>query len=237
LPEVEFEEEHGRSSRGEGKNASLIPKIATIAVALAVVAFLVWWFNAERRAGDESRPGQVAATQAENPDTDPVAGGGEGAGMPVDTASGGGVADTLSAQGAAQATETQTTPALTLTEDPPVRPPPTGTETDPTGQTGAVAAIDSDDILVMDDLESKWGGSFLIHVSSFRGSDKARTEMSYLVDLDFPVFIVYIDLGAKGKWYRVYSGPFELREEARQAKKNLDDTPGVRFTRITQIPK
>jgi len=236
-PEVEFEEESGRSSRGGRKNASLAPKIATIAVALVVVAFLVWWFNAERRTGGESDPGQVVATQTENPDTDPVAGGGEGAGMPVDTAAGGVAADTSSARGAAQSTETHTTPAPTLTEDPPVRPPPTGTETDPTGQTGAGAAIDSDNILVMDDLESKWGGSFLIHVSSFRESDKARTEVSYLVDLDYPVFIVYIDLGVKGKWYRVYAGPFERREEARNAKKNLDDTPGVRFTRITQIPK
>jgi len=236
-PMVEFEEEYGRSSRGERKYASLVPKIVTIAVALVVVAFLVWWFNAERRNGVDSDPGQVAATQTGKPDADPAAGGGEGAGTPVDTAAGGVATDSLLPQGAAQATETQTTPAPTLTEDPPVRPPPTGTETPPIVQTDAVAAIDSDNILVLDDLESEWGGSFVIHVSSFRESDKARTEVSHLVDLDYPVFIVYIDLGVKGKWYRVYAGPFERREEARNVKKNLDDTPGVRFTRITQIPK
>jgi cell division septation protein DedD len=87
------------------------------------------------------------------------------------------------------------------------------------------------------DLQTRWPGQYLIHVSSFRESDKAREEVTHLVEFGFQVFIVYIDLGVKGKWYRVYAGPFERRDEARNAKKNLDDTPGVRFTRITQITR
>jgi cell division septation protein DedD len=64
---------------------------------------------------------------------------------------------------------------------------------------------------------------------------EARDEVAYLESREFPVFIVFLDLDAKGKWYRVYAGPFATRDEAREVKKSLDDIPRVRFTRITQI--
>ena len=83
----------------------------------------------------------------------------------------------------------------------------------------------------------RWNGWYAIHISSFQESVRAREEVSFLQSREFPVFIVFLDLGAKGKWYRVYAGPFETREEARDVKKNLDAIPQVRFTRITKIPE
>jgi cell division septation protein DedD len=89
----------------------------------------------------------------------------------------------------------------------------------------------------MEDLANRWNGWFAIHISSFQESIRAREEVSFLLSREFPVFIVFLDLGAKGKWYRVYAGPFKTREEAREVKKNLDAIPQVRFTRVTQIPE
>jgi cell division septation protein DedD len=77
----------------------------------------------------------------------------------------------------------------------------------------------------------------MIHISSFQESVRAREEIAFLESREFPVYIVFLDLGPKGKWYRVYSGPFRTREEAREVKKNLDAVPQVRFTRITKIPE
>jgi len=88
---------------------------------------------------------------------------------------------------------------------------------------------------VAEDLEKTWTGYYFIHISSFRESSLARTEIASLQKRGFPVFIMYVNLEAKGNWYRVYAGPFGTREEAREMKKLLDGTPGVRFTRITQV--
>jgi cell division protein FtsN len=48
---------------------------------------------------------------------------------------------------------------------------------------------------------------------------------------------VFLNLGSKGSWYRVYAGPMDTREQARDMKNLLDDTPGVSFTRITRAPQ
>ena len=44
-------------------------------------------------------------------------------------------------------------------------------------------------------------------------------------------------LNPKGKWYRVYCGPFQTRAEASAVKKNLDDLSRVRFTRISKVAR
>ncbi|MDH3285221.1 MAG: SPOR domain-containing protein, partial [Acidobacteriota bacterium] len=103
------------------------------------------------------------------------------------------------------------------------------------GRTGGTVLIPSEDILVMDDLIRDWTDWYVVHISSFKESVKARDEVSSLESREFPVFIVFLDLGAKGPWYRVYSGPFLTREQALDVKKNLDDTPGVRFTRVSKV--
>lgn len=191
---------------------------------MVVLVFLVWWFNEERTGGGGAEPSQTTGSSAVSD---------ERPGGQVDEAG----ADTPTVA-AAESTVVEVV-AVDVTDEPPARPgdgTSDGTVAQPDPEPPvAVAAISPDDILVLEDLENNWGGYYVIHISSFRDSGKARTEVAQLTARGFPVFIVFLNLGAKGSWYRVYAGPVVSREDARNTKKLLDDTPGVRFTRITQI--
>jgi cell division septation protein DedD len=120
----------------------------------------------------------------------------------------------------------------------PVTPPPATAPAGTTSasHTGGNMLVNSSDIQVMDDLNRRFRGWYMIHISSFQTSVRARDEVAFLESHEFPVFIVFLDLGPKGKWYRVYAGPFQTRDEAAEVKKNLDAVPQVRFTRIATIP-
>ena len=214
VADVEFEEESAASQYKEKKYSSLIPKIATAVVATVVIVFLVWWFKEERTGGGGSEPPQTTSSSAVS-DTRP-------GDRPADAGTG------TQPVAVVDSTLADSTAVVAVAPDTTVAPP----DPEPAGEAGVVS---SDDILVMDDLENNWGGQYLIHISSFRGSEKARTEVGQLTSRGFSVFIVYLNLGAKGSWYRVYAGPIATREDARNTKKLLDDTPGVRFTRISQI--
>jgi cell division septation protein DedD len=83
---------------------------------------------------------------------------------------------------------------------------------------------------------SAFGGMYLVHISSFRRVERAIEDVVYLNSKDFEACVVPVDLGSKGQWYRVYAGPLETREEARELKIMLDELPRVTFTRITRAP-
>jgi hypothetical protein len=122
------------------------------------------------------------------------------------------------------------------TAEPPVGNEPRRAElADTGGRSGGTVLINPEDIHVIAEIAANWPDQFFIHISSFRKSVEARNEVAFLENHEFPVFIVFLDLDAKGKWYRVYAGPFKTRDEAREVKKSLDDIPTVRFTRITKI--
>ncbi len=199
----------------ETRYGSLIPRIAVIVFALLVIGFVAWWMWQGRNRGESD------AAQTQTPSR-PMS-------LPIDTIP---IQAPDTARAAAVDTAAATAPA-------PVEP--ANTNTSPSGETagknGGKALTDPEDILVMADLETRWKGWYAVHVSSFQESKRAREEVSFLQSREFPVFIVFLDLGPKGKWYRVYAGPFETREEARDVKKNLDAIPQVRFTRITQLPE
>jgi len=234
-PMVEFEEDaHDFPYPGSKKKySSLLPKIATAAVALIVIVFVVWWFNQERTNGVDKGPPRQETAQTTQPGAetsvgqdDPAAADtsatpqGQSTTTPVAEGAEGSGSEASAATGETTTQETQQTTDVVETTPPPDQ-----------------RQIDSSNILVMDDLESEWGGQYVVHISSFRESAKARIEISHLERRGFSVFIVFMNLGTKGTWYRVYAGPTDSREEARNIKKLLDDTPGVRFTRITQIAK
>lgn len=199
------------SAEPEPRYSSIVPRVIVFALALLVIAFVSWWtWQGRSQDGDAGLATPTETTSAPVPE--PAA------------------ADTLvaSEQGATRVAPTDSVPRPL---PPPVRPADTG------GRTGGTVLVDPSDILVMDDLERRWKDWYAIHISSFQESIRAREEVSFLQSREFPVFIVFLDLGAKGKWYRVYAGPFQTREEAREVKKNLDAVAQVRFTRITQIPE
>jgi cell division septation protein DedD len=193
---------------------SLAPRIAIILFGILVIAFAVWWFTQDR--GGELTLSPTPQTNGGSPPREIVA-------LPADTVA-------LVRADTAAASPVQTD-CVVARVPPPVNPADTG------GRTGGTQLVNSSDIHVMGDLELDWKDWFMIHISSFQESVRAREEIAFLESREFPVFIVFLDLGPKGKWYRVYSGPFRTREEAREVKKNLDAVPQVRFTRITKIPE
>jgi cell division septation protein DedD len=213
----------------ERRYTSLLPKIVTAAVALVVIVFIVWWVNEERTTGETTPTREATRTEeTTQPPTDGQAGA-EDQEMTTDTVA---VRRETSAPPPAEQS-----PATVPEESAPGQVE-TISDEQPTRTTSSASTrIDSHNIIVMDDLENNWGGYFLVHISSFRESDKARNEVASLQRRGLPVFIVFLNLGTKGSWYRVYAGPLDTREDARNMKKLLDDTPGVRFTRITQVPR
>lgn len=195
----------------ESRYSSIVPRVVVSVLALAVIAFAAWWMWQGRSQDDGAKVATPTETTSA-PVPEPAA------------------AETLVAA-VEDTTRTATTDSVPRPLPVPVRPADTG------GRTGGTVLVDPSDILVMDDLERRWKDWYAIHISSFQESIRAREEVSFLQSREFPVFIVFLDLGAKGKWYRVYAGPFQTREEAREVKKNLDAIAQVRFTRITQIPE
>lgn len=199
--------------------ASLAPRIAVILFGLLVIAFVVWWFTQNRNAGNlttEPSPSGAVATDTARV-TNPV---------PRDTT-------TIKPPAATTPAGSDTTATTPATSTPPGT---TGNSTGTAGRAGGTTLVSSADIQVMEDLNRRFRGWYMIHISSFQTSTRARDEVAFLESHEFPVFIVFLDLGPKGKWYRVYVGPFQTREEASEVKKNLDAVPQVRFTRIATIP-
>ncbi len=192
----------------EVKPNSILPRVMLLVFALLVITFVGWWMWQNRAHETASKPAEPPAVGLQ----------------PIDTVA---IARADTTRPPAAMHDTMATQRAVV----PTRPADTG------GKSGGTVLVDPSDILVMDDLAARWNGWYAIHVSSFQESIRAREEVSFLQSREFPVFIVFLDLGPKGKWYRVYAGPFKTREEARDVKKNLDAIPQVRFTRITTIPE
>lgn len=209
--------------------SSLAPRIAVIVFGLLVIAFVAWWFmqnrgNLHLAGGKEPSAGAVDTTR---PASTPAAA----------------HRDTTVTRPPVTAPAHRDTTAVPKPKPSPPATAPAGTTSaagKPKGttaaHTGGTMLVNSSDIQVMDDLNRRFRGWYMIHISSFQTSVRARDEVAFLESHEFPVFIVFLDLGPKGKWYRVYAGPFQTRDEAVEVKKNLDAVPQVRFTRIATIP-
>jgi cell division septation protein DedD len=208
------------------RDSSRVPHIAAGIIVVIIIVFVVWWL---RREVPEER---VQSVVSEEVATSPVESGADEPEQESAVDQGATVAEQISEAEPSEETAQVPPPA----SDDAVPTEEIVTDVEPTA-TDSPGVIDSEDILVMDDLKHRWAGYYLIHISSFRGSEKARNEAAYLKSKGFPAFIVYMDLESKGSWYRVYVGPLETREDARGMKKELDVTPQVRFTRITSTSR
>ncbi len=196
--------------------SSLAPRLAIVIFGLVVIAFVGWWLSQNR--SSTKNPSSVT-TSAGKPAVP--------APPPLDSAAVAARDTALAGATTPAAADTTASPLFRA----PVNPADTG------GKSGGTVLLNPADIHVMDDVVRNYRGWFLIHISSFQASIRAREEVAFFQSREFPVFIVFLDLGPKGKWYRVYAGPFETREEAQEVKKNLDAIPQVRFTRIATIPE
>ena len=171
-----------------------------IAIVLVVMlgAFFVWWGYQTKSVREQDGEPLASADPVQQPpaaQTPP----------PVRTDTSAAAPDTVSAQ--------PVTPVTTPDKPEPKKtaakkaPPP------------LVENLDSP-ILVTEDI-GDFFGKFLVHVSSFRRLDLARNEAYYLNDRGYPMVIAGMDLGAKGKWYRVFVGPCERMSEAKNLEKRL----------------
>jgi cell division septation protein DedD len=206
--------------------SSLAPRIAVIVFGLLVIAFVGWWFMQNRGnlhlAGGKENPAAAVDTTRQAPALVPAHRDTTVARPPVTAP--------VNRDSTAAAVKPGPTTAPAVTTSAASSPKSTP------ARTGGTMLVNSADIQVMDDLNRRFRGWYMIHISSFQTSVRARDEVAFLESHEFPAFIVFLDLGPKGKWYRVYSGPFETRDEAAEVKKNLDAVPQVRFTRIATIP-
>jgi len=213
----------------ERRDAPLWPRIAVVVFGLLVIAFVVWWFLQNRDslklAGDDGGNAPSGSVAPDSARHDTLA-------TPRDTVTASPIGITPARLDTAS---TVVKPRTGVTA-----PGASGTgmahPATKAGPTGGTMLVNSGDIQVMEDLDRRFRGWYMIHISSFQTSVRARDEVAFLESHEFPVFIVFLDLGAKGKWYRVYAGPFKTRDEASEVKKNLDAVPQVRFTRIATIP-
>jgi len=66
-------------------------------------------------------------------------------------------------------------------------------------------------------------GLYRIQAGSFRSGVDARPLQDKLDNAGFPSFVEIVDLGGKGKWQRVYIGPFASQGAAEKARRDLQN--------------
>ncbi len=232
-------EELDRLDSGRRAGGSRVVRLIASIVTLVVIAFVVWWFymtRSVRERGEEhaaaGRPQPEAVQPSPGKSADSLTSassetansGGEVAQLPP-----GAVPDTT-------ARSAQRPPEVAISGVPETATPGDST-TSSTVARGAHLVFEStaDSIYYAESL-SEFADRYIIHVSSFRGRQKAKDEAFYLLGWGYPVFMYHVDLGSKGMWYRVYVGPYDTREEAMQHKIKLDENPRIQSTRISKVP-
>ncbi len=224
----------------EKRGSSLFPKILTGAIGIFLIVFLFWWLfltkHVREPGGGEERAAQQVPAATEEP-------GGFPAVTPEDTArvslgsageapseerpgeAGAPVSDRESAGGDVSG-EIAQEPGTVSEEEP---------SPDQVSQREGAGETVPGEIRVLEDL-GDLGGTYVIHVSSFRDLSRAQEDAAYFARENYSVRIVHVDLGVKGRWYRVYIGPVQTRGEAIELKVKLGELRRVTFARITRVP-
>lgn len=203
--------------RARGGKNSLFAKIAMGIIPVILVAFLFWWLFYTKSYRSESEQPVQGETQPVAALVDSADAGGSA--QPVDT-----FAAAMEAPAGEESTETVPAAVPDAVEES-VERQGTPVVTEPAGTAAPVY-----------DSLAPIAGKYLIHISSFRMVDHAKDDAQYLLDKGFRVCVARVDLGAKGEWYRVYGGPYDTRDEARDIKMRLENLDRVKFTRITKAP-
>ncbi len=205
----------------ERSGSSVVPRVVTTLLAVFVVGFLLWWLHLTKSMREDADPAADVAgsTRLDTvPSTPEVGLGAQGgalampdsvASIPVSTADGDEARESAADSGVAEV-------------EPPKEP-----------ASGPAVPVERD--IVAPEL-SAYAGKYLVHVSSFRGLNRAEDDADYLKGRGYETLIAHVDVGDKGLWYRVYVGPFQTEREADLMKIRLDENPRVRSTRITKVP-
>jgi cell division septation protein DedD len=237
---VPFEEEGPEESLMGRSSNSAFPKIVTSVLAIFLGGFLLWWLYLTKSIRDDTdqparvvesivgqgeERGALVTDPSEATADEPVDGG-----APAESlAAARGLPRQIASEGGDQpASDRTTTPVGSEQTAAP-------TETDRTTTSVGTTPGERGSVAVPEELRD-YAGRYLLHVSSFRGIQRARNDADYLSGRGYDIVIAQVDLGSKGLWYRVYVGPFATEREAETTKIKLDEIPRVRSTRITRVP-
>jgi cell division septation protein DedD len=76
---------------------------------------------------------------------------------------------------------------------------------------------------------------YVIQVISTSSRPDARNTRRKIVAEGFPAGIFEVDLGEKGRWYRVYVGPYDAETEARTALESVRKIPGFKASFVKSL--
>ena len=227
-----FDEEEPPGPRfGRGKTpGSRAVRVIISLVAVAAVVFVVWWLYLTRSVREQAGPSverarpTTATVKPPVPDSSRAGGqeGGSGSTTPEVTPATG-----TAGEATVRGGETATPERRVETAAPEPR--------EGAVQTPRIVSSTPDSVFFVQTLD-RFADQYVIHVSSFRGTEKAREEVLFLAGRGYPVFVYHVDLGSKGMWYRVYVGPYATRDEAMESKIKLDEIPRITSTRLSKVP-
>lgn len=105
---------------------------------------------------------------------------------------------------------------------------PTSVETGQTGETlGAPESEqEPEGEPVVEEPAGESRSKYVIQAMSTSNRDDARSARDTIQAADFRAGIFEADLPGRGKWYRVYVGPYERKSEARRAIEAVRSIPG-----------
>jgi cell division septation protein DedD len=231
-------------------------RVAAAAVAVVLVVFVIWWLyltrsvrEGDERAGSVNAPGSSPARTTSAADSLAAAKAARARveslitqnRMPSRTDRLESVKTAEPAPGGAVLQAPGGTTGVAVSEG--GESPPAGAAASPPAGESARAAptrsersLSTADSIYFAETLDEFADQYIIHVSSFKGMDKAREESRDLIGWGYPVFIYRVDLGSKGTWYRVYVGPYATRERATEHKIKLDENPRIKSTRISKVP-
>ena len=75
---------------------------------------------------------------------------------------------------------------------------------------------------------------FAVHVSSYRSFGRAEADARSLEARGYETDVVEVDLGARGRWYRVTVGSLSTRDGAVELSRTLRDQEGYEYVRIVR---
>jgi len=79
------------------------------------------------------------------------------------------------------------------------------------------------------------GSKYMIQAISTSDHEDAGAARKKLMAKGFPAGIFEADLGERGKWYRVYVGPYDSDEEAQSAVKAVHRIPGFEASFVKSL--
>lgn len=189
-------------------------RIAALAAALVVAAFVVWWAAVYRTMRE-----QPAVTRL------PVA-----TGVPADTGS---ALDTatlrVDSAGTAATADTGASapPAPAAPAAPERRPIATGTDNAPARQPARADTAKA--------VSAPWGpAAYTVHIASFKEMFRAEAEKKMLESYGYPARIVEVSIRGE-LWLRVFAGSYATQDEAEAARLQLLGLKGIGYARVVSV--